>query len=140
METQNAFAGKLSEPSAEELATALGPTFLVWQKLVGSLITELTNSEQEWNSYKPKYGWSLIIKVKKRRIVYLSPTVGSFQVSLILGDKAITAARSHGFTKPLVKILDEAPHYQEGTGIRITVKNSKLLPAICTLAQIKLAN
>jgi hypothetical protein len=57
-----------------------------------------------------------------------------------LGDKAMDAARASNLAKPIVKILDEAPHYPEGTGVRLMVKNAKDLPAISKLARIKLAN
>jgi hypothetical protein len=36
--------------------------------------------------------------------------------------------------------LDEAPHYAEGTGVRLIVKAQKDLAAIKKLALIKLAN
>lgn len=140
MEVLNAFAGKTTEPKSTELTAALGSTSALWNQLVDSLLADLHSADHQWNSYSPKYGWSFIIKVKKRRIVYLSPRAGCFQVTLILGDKAMGIARQHPFPKPILKILDEAPHYPEGNGIRITVKDAKLLPAIRQLAKIKLAN
>ena len=94
----------------------------------------------EWNCLKPKYGWNLIAKAKKRRIVYLGPCNGCFRVSFVLGDKAMAAARAGDFSKPIVKILDEAPRYAEGTGVRLLVKNAKDLAAIRELTKIKLAN
>ena len=140
MENQNAFIGKAEMPTAEELKSVLGSTSGLWSQLVDSLAAELGNSDGEWNSLKPKYGWSFILKVKKRRIVYFSPFSGCFQVSFILGDKAMAAARATPFAKAMVKILDEAPHYPEGNGVRILVEDAKPLPAIRKLAQIKLAN
>jgi hypothetical protein len=40
----------------------------------------------------------------------------------------------------VLKLLDEAPHYAEGTGLRLVVKAAKDLAAIQKLALIKLAN
>jgi hypothetical protein len=140
MENLNAFIGKTTRPTPEELAAVLGRTSTLWAQLVDALTSELPITEQEWNSYSPKYGWALILKVKKRRIVYLSPFAGCFQASLILGDKAMAAARAGNLAKPILKILDEAPHYPEGTGIRLMVKSAKDLPAVRKLAQIKQAN
>jgi hypothetical protein len=140
MDSSNAFIGKATEPTPEELATVLGPTSELWQELVHSLINEPGVTEIEWNSLKPKYGWNLILKAKKRRIVYLGPCTECFKVSFVLGDKAMAAARSGNFAKTIVKILNEAPHYPEGTGVRLTVKNALPLPAIRKLVKIKLAN
>ena len=140
MESLNVFKGKLTKPTSEELATALGPSSALWNELLQLLAADLDRSEQEWHSSNPKYGWTLIVKVKKRRIVYLSPFAGYFQASFILGDKAMAAARAGNLAKQIVKILDEAPHYPEGTGVRLAVGNEKDLPAIRKLAKIKLAN
>ena len=140
MDAPNAFIGKANMPSSDELAAALGATYILWTRLVASLVKEHAISDQEWNSLKPKYGWTLLLKSKKRRIVYLAPCAGCFRASFILGDKAVAAARESTLPKHILKCLDEAPRYAEGTGLRLTVKAAKDLPAICKLAAIKLAN
>jgi hypothetical protein len=140
MDNPNAFIGRLTKPPAAELATVLGPTFTLWVELVDSITEELGITEQEWNSLKPKYGWALILKVKKRRIVYLGPCAGYFRVSMILGDKAMAAAHATRLPKSIVKLMNEATRYSEGTGLYFTIKGRKDLPAIRKLAQIKLAN
>ena len=140
MDHPNAFIGQTTEPTSEELATVLGPTFTLWNLLVDSLLQEPGVTAMEWNSLKPKYGWNLILKCKKRRIVYLGPCAGCFRASFVLGDKAVAAARDSNLSKPLLKVLDDAPHYPEGTGVRLLIKNAKDLPAIGKLVRIKLAN
>jgi hypothetical protein len=40
----------------------------------------------------------------------------------------------------VLKLLDEAPRYAEGTGLRLMVKGPKDLAAIRKLALVKLAN
>jgi len=140
MDTPNAFIGKATEPTAAELSSALGTTSMLWHKLVDSLTKQQAGIEQEWHSLKPKYGWTLLLKLKKRRIVYLGPCAGCFRVAFVLGDKAVAAARTSDLPKSVLKLLDEAPRYAEGTGLRLVVKSAKDLPAIRKLAQIKLAN
>jgi hypothetical protein len=140
MDTPNAFIGKATQPTVGELSAALGPTTTLWNQLVDSLCKEQAGICQEWHSLRPKYGWTLLLKLKKRRIVYLGPRAGCFLVAFILGDKAMAAARESSLSKPVLKLLDEAPHYAEGTGIRLTVKNAKDLPTIRKLAKIKLEN
>ncbi len=96
--------------------------------------------ESEWKSSGLKYGWSLRLKVKKRNIVYLGPCAGCFRVAFALGDKAVAAARKSDLAKSTLKILDEAPRYAEGTGVKLMVKAAKDLAAIKKLALIKMAN
>jgi hypothetical protein len=136
----NAFIGKTEKPTDAELTVALGPARATWDQLVTDLAQEYGANVQEWNSYSPKAGWSLRVKRKARTIVWLSPREGSFIVAFILGDKAMQAARSSKLPQRIVKILTEAPKYPEGTGVRITLKSARDLPAVKTFAAIKLAN
>lgn len=140
MEIQNAFVGATLPPTANEISAALGPAAGAWEQLINWLAVKQGVTEQEWKSTSPKYGWTLLLKLKKRRIVYLAPCSGCFRVSFILGDRAVAAARERGLSKPLLKLLDEAPHYPEGTGLRLMVKTERDLPPIRKLAQVKLAN
>jgi hypothetical protein len=139
MDYPNAFIGQTTAPIPEEVAAALGKTDALWAELVDWL-AEQGAAGQEWKAYSPKSGWSLRLKVKKRNIVYLAPCSGCFRVSLIFGDKAVAAARQGGLNKATLKLIDEAPHYPEGTGLRLTVKAQRDLAAIRKLALIKLAN
>jgi hypothetical protein len=140
MNDTNAFLGKTTEPSEKEVAFALGPAASVWNELLEWFKEEEKLSDREWNSFSPKYGWSLRIKRKKRNIVHLVPCNGCFRVMFIFGEKAVAAARASKLSKTVLKALDEAPHYPEGTGLRLLVSKSRDLPPIRTLTQVKLAN
>jgi len=131
MEIPNAFIGKTSAPTVDEVVAALGPTSEVWKQLI-DWMAEQGATVQEWNSYSAK--------VKKRNIVYLAPCSGCFRVAFTLGDRAVAAARQSNLSKSNLKLLDEAPKYPEGTGVRLIVKAPKDLAAIRKLALIKLAN
>ncbi len=136
----NAFIGKLTQPSEQELATELGPGKELWDELAATLKEELGVGVQEWNSYSRKAGWSLRLKRKERNIVYLSPHRGCFTASFALGDKALQAARESGLPAPARKILKEAKKYAEGTAVRITVKAAKDIAVVKKLAIAKLEN
>jgi Protein of unknown function (DUF3788) len=136
----NAFIGRPTQPSDAQLAAALGPSKRLWDQLIGNLTSEFSLDEQEWNSYSSKAGWSLRLKRKKRNILHMAPLQGSFQIALILGDKAIQAARRCGLPKPILKMIAEAKRYPEGTAIRMQVRNEKDLAVIRSLAAIKVQN
>jgi hypothetical protein len=134
--TPNAFIGRTLPPTDDELSTELGAARVLWDEL----ITELALPIQEWNSYSPKAGWSLKLKLKKRTILYLAPCHGSFRVAFVLGAKAVEAARQSKLPKAVLKIIDEAPRYPEGTGVRLEIAARKDLAAVKKLAAVKLAN
>src|ERR1017187_3579816 len=140
METANAFIDHAAQPTPEELSAALGPTASIWNKLVGCLADEYGLNVQEWNSYSLKAGWSMRLKLKKRNILYMAPCRGCFRVAFVLGDKAVQAARQLKRPQSILKVIDEAPRYPEGTGVRLVVKRMSDLATIQKLAAIKLAN
>ena len=84
METVNAFIGKTTAPTEAEVDAALGSTAALWKQLV-DWMAEQGAAIQEWNSYSPKAGWALRLKVKKRNIVYLGPCAGCFRASFHSG-------------------------------------------------------
>jgi hypothetical protein len=136
----NAFIGTVKKPTDGELTAALGPARTTWDQLLAGLDREYGANVLEWNSYSPKAGWSLRVKRKARTIVWLGPREGSFLAAFILGDKAMRAARAGKLPQRIMKILETAPKYPEGTGVRIPMKTLKDLAAVRTLAAIKLAN
>ena len=138
--TPNAFIGKTEKPTDAELTAALGPARVVWDQLLEELDREFGVNVHEWNSYSPKAGWSLRVKRKARTIVWLGPRAGAFVAAFIFGDQAMRAARAGKLPQRIVKIMNEAPKYPEGTGIRIALKTPKDVTGIKMLAAIKIAN
>lgn len=135
----NAFIGKVKTPSSAELDKALGPAKKIWSELLADLAADGVDV-QEWGSSSKKLGWSLRVKRGNRVIVYLAPGEGCFLASFALGSKAIQAARQSGIPQPVIKIMDEARRYAEGTAVRFTVKTAKDAAAVRKLAKAKLEN
>lgn len=140
MDTINAFAGRTSQPTPEEVEAALGASFAAWKQFVAWIEHEKGVTTEEWKSDAPKYGWSLRLKRKDRTIVYLAPCEGCFRAAFVLGDRAMEAARHARFPRKVAETIAGSPHYGEGTGVRLIVKKPTDLPAIRILAEIKLAN
>src|SRR5271165_3358127 len=136
----NAFIGKSEKPTEDELALQLGPTKAVWDRLLAELAGDFDLVTSEWNSYSRKAGWSLRLKRGQRNIVYLSPGRGCFMASFALGDKAVLAARASKLPKMVLRIIDEAKRYAEGTAVRLDVRGPNDTVAVKKLAAIKLEN
>ena len=122
------------------MTAALGPAKALWDQLVADLAEQYDVTVQEWNSYSRKAGWSLRLKHKDRNILYLTPCRGSFFVSFALGDKAVEAARQSGLPPSVIKTINEAKRYAEGTGVRLEMKKPKDVETMKQLAAIKLAH
>ena len=137
MDFPNAFIGKKTQPSAKDLAATLSDSMGVWKELI-TWLTAKGISCKEWHSISPKYGWALRPKLKSRTILYMGPCASCFRVSLVLGDRAVAAARTSDLPKTLLKEIAGARRYAEGTGIRLLVKTAEDLEPARTLVEIKL--
>lgn len=141
MDAPNAFLGKPDPPTDAEVAAVLGPAAPLWTELIQEVTSDAGKMTQEWKGVSVnKYGWSLRLRQKGRNIVYLSPCNGCFKVAFVLSDKAVKAANNAHLPKKLADALAVAPHYPEGTGLRLNVNRANDLPAIRKLAQIKLTH
>ena len=135
---RNAFLGTTTRPSDSDLEKALGRAKPLWDQLAAELATEHAVTTREWKSYSAKHGWSLRLKRGKRTIVWLVPNAGSFEVAFIFGEKALTAIRQPAVPARVLRMLDEAPKYPEGTGLRFEIKTAKDIAVVKKLAAIKL--
>lgn len=140
VQTQNAFIGHTAKPSSLEVATALGASAAAWTQLIDWLADVHDVLIHEWKSDSLRYGWSLRLKKKDRTIVWLAPCQGCFRVSVVLGPRAMEIVHQTHFPPAVQQAIAEAPHYAEGTGIRLIVHRPADLLPIRTLAEIKLAN
>ena len=136
---QNAFIGRKTPPSAKDLAATLGDSREAWKALTTWLAGKGISCK-EWHSISPKYGWALRPKLKSRNILYMGPCASCFRVSLVLGDRAVAAARASDLPKTLLKEIAGARRYAEGTGIRLLIKTAEDLAPVRTLVEIKLQN
>ena len=85
-------------------------------------------------------GWSFRLQKKKRNLVHLGPRTGWFLASFILGKKAIAAAHKEKLPVRILKVLDEAKRYPEGTAVRIEVHGASDVRVVKTLAKLKFEN
>jgi hypothetical protein len=136
----SAFDDKASAPTAAELASVLGRASGAWSSLKESLLAECRPLTEVWSFAGKAFGWSLRLKRDTRIIVYMTPCRGYFLASFVLGEKACLAAREARLLPSVLELIESAPKYAEGRGVRIPVRNKKECASIRTLAAIKLAH
>ena len=133
------FDDKNSPPKKKDLETALGRSFRLWLDLTAWLDERFGPVNETWQFSGIKWGWSLKVKQKKRAIVYLTPQKKCFLAGFALGEKAVKAAIATGLPGDILKLVQEAPKYAEGRGVRVEVKNQRQNGAVKTLAEAKMS-
>jgi hypothetical protein len=135
----SAFADKSSPPQAVELEATLGSAFAAWNLLRDLIADRFAPVSEEWGFTSRTTGWGLRLKREKRVILYLTPGEGHFLASFALGEKAVTAARASDLPGPVLEVIDRAPQYAEGRGVRLKVQNAQDVQNVAALAAIKMA-
>ena len=125
-------------PTEKELSKALGNTYVLWQAISSFIYLKFPAAMNEWNYPGEKYGWSFRIKDKKRVIIYLLPRDQFFKVALVFGQKAFETIMKSKISSTIKSELEVAKVYAEGRGIRINVKDQKIVKDILRLIEIKL--
>jgi hypothetical protein len=136
----SAFDDKATRPGDRALADMLGPAHALWTSLRADLQHAYGPLIEEWNFSGPAYGWSFRLKQKKRALVYMTPCRAHFLASFALGEKACRAAKDSGLPAAVLALIEAAPKYAEGRGVRIPVRTKRDLASVLSLAAIKMAN
>jgi hypothetical protein len=134
------FDDKNSPPTEDALRTALGKSYQSWCRLRDLIETQYAPIVVEWGYSGKSTGWGLRLKAAKRAVLYMTPCQGYFLASFALGEKAVTAAHAAGLASAILDIIDKAPKYAEGRGVRIEVRTLREIDNIAKLAVIKMAN
>jgi len=134
------FDDKASPPTDKALDAALGRSGKLWIRLRKDLEEAHGPLTEEWNFSGAAFGWSFRLKKKKRIIVYMTPCRSHFLASFALGEKACRAAHAAGLPAPVLALIEDAPKYAEGRGVRIAVRSRSDLDSVESLVAIKVAN
>jgi hypothetical protein len=135
----SAFDDQTRCPEPSDLRRVLGGAAALWRQLIAHMTRTYAPITEQWHFSGAKYGWSLRLTCKDRVILYLTPQAGSFRVGLALGEKAAAAARDRGRPASVLEIIDRAPRYAEGRGIRLTIAAGDDLSVLRELAALKMA-
>jgi Protein of unknown function (DUF3788) len=136
----SAFGSKDRCPNPEDVAKALGPSAVAaWDELIRRVLQDYPGTTEHWNYASTKLGWSLRLKSADRILLYLTPQPGRFVAGLVLGAKAVEAASHAGLPDAVLAALAAAPRYAEGTGLRLTIADSRDVPAVLELTALKMA-
>lgn len=136
----SAFDDKAHPPTEEDIRIVLGKAHSLWLKLQHYVESEYAPISSEWGYSGKAYGWGLRLKTPMRAVLYMTPCPSYFLVSFALGEKAVTAAEASKLSSQVLDLIDNAPRYAEGRGVRLEVRSAAELNQVKLLAAIKMAN
>jgi len=111
----------------------------LWARLVSHVAERYPPITEQWSHAGKKFGWSMRLRRKERVVLYMTPQVGQFLVGVVLGERAAKAAHEAGLPDGVLALIDNAPAYAEGRGIRVPVTSEDDLAPVRQLVAIKLA-
>ncbi len=135
----SAFDDPKAPPSDRDLSQRLGAAAPAWSALLSKLRQDVDGLDEVWGFAGAKFGWSLRVRRKERVLLYLTPSDGSFLAGIVLGEKAVAAARGAGLPDALLARIEAAPRYAEGRGLRIPLGPGDDVEPIRRLVALKLA-
>src|SRR5688572_27323168 len=123
--TLGALEDEGARPTDRSLAGVLGRAHRSWRRLRTALQAAHGPLAEQWYFAGKAFGWSFRLRQGRRVLVYLLPRRSSFLASFALGEKACLAARTVGIPASVLSIIEAAPRYAEGRGVRIPVRTLK---------------
>lgn len=132
------FTDRGGPPDEPALFQALGEAAPLWAELIGWVRSHRDRLREEWGYPGAKFGWSLRLKEGERNLVYLTPGRGEFLVGVVVGERAVAAARERGLSVTAAAVLDAAPRHAEGRGCRLAVRGPEELRLARELVGVKL--
>ena len=139
------FDEKATPPSPAELEAALGRSMRLWGALVAGVTASHPPITEQWAFAGARFGWSMRLRRKGRVVLYLIPQEKGFLAGVVLGEKAANAAGAAAgpgetsLPAPILALLEAAPRYAEGRGLRLSVATSQDVASVLRLVALKMA-
>ena len=133
----SAFANAAAPPSRADLMKVLGKAAPLWTAFVDGIEQQGGTTRQRWNFSGATFGWSLRLMKGDRILTYVTPQDGRFFVGLVLGKKVTQPDTVKRLSPAAAKLIDNAPQYAEGRGLRMEVASRGALRTALELAALK---
>lgn len=136
----SALSDKSREPTDDALRSVLGKVHPIWCSLIEAVASQISPLTRVWGFTSKSTGWGLRLRHNDRVILYMTPQSGRFLVSFALGEKAVASAREQKLPTDMLKVIEAAPRYAEGRGVRLEISKASQVPPLAILARIKHEN
>ncbi len=134
------FEDKIKKPEDEDIREALNGSCRLWEEIKEYMVSNLGTMTEEWKFYGKSSGWTLLLKHKKRTIIYMFPGKDFFTTLFVYGDKAMEQAGTSNLPDYIIDRIHSAEPYMEGRSFQVEVKSEQDLAHVKVLIDIKLNN
>jgi hypothetical protein len=133
----SAFADAGAQPNRADLKKILGKAAPLWTAFVDGVEQQAGTLRQRWNFSGATFGWSLRLMKGERILTYVTPQQGRFLVGLVLGKKVTQPDSVKRLSVAAAKLIENAPQYAEGRGLRMEVASRAALRTALEIAALK---
>lgn len=110
-----------------------------WNNKAEKEYTNLPEGDYQFR-VQAKSGWTLKTLKKKRNLFFFLPLEGSFKITFVFGDKAVSAIEKSDFPDEVIDTLRNARKYAEGRGLQLQVTSADDVENVKKLVEVKLSN
>lgn len=120
-------------PDEAALKARLGPAWPAYR----AALARFGGLSGEWKRYSRKSGWTLRLARGERPIAHLTPQDGAVKATVLLGKKAVAAAKAAKLRPGLRQAIAGARTYVEGTPVAVELRRVADLADLETLVALK---
>ena len=131
------FDDKTITPTENMVSSAIGESKPLWDKLQSHVDENYQGLTNEWKMYSKKSGWNLVLKQKKRTLLYFVPCDNHFIVAFVLGEKAVETALKSPITEKTKAEIQNADICAMGHSFFVYVRTKQDLDDVFELLKIK---
>jgi hypothetical protein len=119
--TESCFTDSKHRPTPEEIRSALGSCFPLWERLT-TFIKKSYRIEGTWSTWGPaKTGWNLRYRRKGKSLTALHPQQERILAQIVLGKAQAERALQLELGEKISRMLQEAPQLRDGRWLFIPV-------------------
>jgi hypothetical protein len=119
--TESCFTDPKHQPTPEEIRSALGSCFPLWERLT-SFIEKSYRIEGTWSTWGPaKSGWNLRYRRNDKSLTALHPQQERILAQIVLGKAQAERALQLELGEKISRMLQEAPQLRDGRWLYIPV-------------------
>lgn len=134
------FCNKAEKPEAKDITEVLGAAEQLWNNVKNYISESFSETLEEWKFYGKTSGWTLLIKHKKRTILYLFPNSSFFIVSFVFGGRAVQEALASPLPSLILEKIENAISYMEGKSFQVEVRTEEDVENVKKLIHIRINN
>ena len=119
--TESCFTDPKHQPTPEEIRSALGSCFPLWERLT-SFIEKSYRIEGTWSTWGPaKSGWNLRYRRNGKSLIALHPQQERILAQIVLGKAQAERALQLELEEKISRMLQEVPQLRDGRWLFIPV-------------------